>query len=293
MDFATQHLNSGSQHNTDIENSPKRSDVFGQLDRSHALHICTFVACLGGVVLSVILASMLAHKSRIRSQQRKRPINTITIETKTSSEPHDIEEGYAEHAMSCSLSDEWYGRTEVHKETADASVDLIDIRSACMPSLAKRRVHFDLSATTYHEVTPYAEVYGMHLNDFNFDKRVCPPAWCFVGDAASDSDEDQTGDCEEGFRLESQECEPAEGGPTIWEELAFDCMDQDSDQDDEQSTLSPNSESNSDVGADSGTSDDDDFASGKYFCDEDFLVDSSCNMTCQDPSVGPTPQLVG
>lgn len=51
-------------------------------------------------------------------------------------------------------------------------------------------VTFALSLNTHHEVTPYAEVYGAHPNDFNFDKRVEPPSWCFVGDAHSDSDAD-------------------------------------------------------------------------------------------------------
>jgi hypothetical protein len=44
---------------------------------------------------------------------------------------------------------------------------------------------------THHEVTPYAEVYGIHPSSFDFDKRVAPPSWCFVGDAESDSDEDE------------------------------------------------------------------------------------------------------
>jgi len=48
--------------------------------------------------------------------------------------------------------------------------------------LAKRSVQFDLEAITLHEITPYAEVYGLHPNEFNFGRdtsivRVEEPRW--------------------------------------------------------------------------------------------------------------------
>jgi hypothetical protein len=52
----------------------------------------------------------------------------------------------------------------------------------------KPRVTFDLRGNTFHEVVAYSEVYGMHPNDFHFDKRQEPPAWCIVGDAESEGD---------------------------------------------------------------------------------------------------------
>lgn len=35
---------------------------------------------------------------------------------------------------------------------------------------ARRRVRFDLEAATLHEITPYAEIYGVHPRLFDFDK---------------------------------------------------------------------------------------------------------------------------
>eukprot|EP00443_Scrippsiella_acuminata_P025555 CAMPEP_0115280022 /NCGR_PEP_ID=MMETSP0270-20121206/58571_1 /TAXON_ID=71861 /ORGANISM="Scrippsiella trochoidea, Strain CCMP3099" /LENGTH=219 /DNA_ID=CAMNT_0002696741 /DNA_START=68 /DNA_END=724 /DNA_ORIENTATION=- len=61
-----------------------------------------------------------------------------------------------------------------------------------------RRVHFDLSQSTEHEITPYAEVYGVHPRDFNFARGRYAPAACFVdphappeGGCSSDSDDDE------------------------------------------------------------------------------------------------------
>ena len=54
---------------------------------------------------------------------------------------------------------------------------------------APRRVHFDLSVTTTHDITPYSEVYGIHPRDVNFARGRCPPAACLADpDVAADSD---------------------------------------------------------------------------------------------------------
>jgi len=66
---------------------------------------------------------------------------------------------------------------------------------------APRRVQFDLSQKTEHEITPYAEVYGVHPRDFNFARGRYAPAACFVdphapphGGCSSDSDEEDEDD---------------------------------------------------------------------------------------------------
>lgn len=43
-----------------------------------------------------------------------------------------------------------------------------------------RRVHFDLTKCTEHEVTPYSEVYGIHPRDFDFGRGLPAPVPCFV-----------------------------------------------------------------------------------------------------------------
>lgn len=43
-----------------------------------------------------------------------------------------------------------------------------------------RHVKFDLSRSTVHEITPYAEVYGVHPRDFNFGRGLPAPAPCLV-----------------------------------------------------------------------------------------------------------------
>mmetsp|Transcript_40194 Transcript_40194/g.116072 ORF Transcript_40194/g.116072 Transcript_40194/m.116072 type:complete len:257 (+) Transcript_40194:92-862(+) len=57
------------------------------------------------------------------------------------------------------------------------------------------RVSFDLGKCTVHEVTPYAEVYGVHPRDFNFARGRRAPAACIAdtrcaSDDWSDSDEE-------------------------------------------------------------------------------------------------------
>mmetsp|Transcript_89461 Transcript_89461/g.193659 ORF Transcript_89461/g.193659 Transcript_89461/m.193659 type:complete len:230 (+) Transcript_89461:50-739(+) len=42
-----------------------------------------------------------------------------------------------------------------------------------------RRVRFDLGKVTHHEITPYAEVYGVHPSRFNFGKGLPAPTACF------------------------------------------------------------------------------------------------------------------
>lgn len=54
--------------------------------------------------------------------------------------------------------------------------------------MTKPRVTFNLGANTTHQVVAYSEVYGLHPNDFHFDKRQAPPSWCFVGDVDSEGD---------------------------------------------------------------------------------------------------------
>lgn len=70
-----------------------------------------------------------------------------------------------------------------------------------------RRVHFDLTKLTEHEITPYSEVYnGVHPRDFNFGKGLPAPFTCFVDPRAkalpawrgvngydSDDEEDEDG----------------------------------------------------------------------------------------------------
>jgi len=71
----------------------------------------------------------------------------------------------------------------------------------------QQRVQFDLSKKTEHEVTPYAEVYGVHPRDFDFGVvrrgrragRAPPDAWRFVdpaggGNAGAESDSDDDED---------------------------------------------------------------------------------------------------
>jgi len=60
-----------------------------------------------------------------------------------------------------------------------------------------RQVVFDLSKITQHEITPYAEVYGVHPRDFNFARGRYAPTACFSdpdepprGGCSSDSDDD-------------------------------------------------------------------------------------------------------
>lgn len=49
------------------------------------------------------------------------------------------------------------------------------------PLVAERRVRFDLEPASVHEVTPYAELYGVHPRDFVFGKGHCMiPAFNFV-----------------------------------------------------------------------------------------------------------------
>lgn len=47
-----------------------------------------------------------------------------------------------------------------------------------------RHVKFDLARSTVHEITPYAEVYGVHPRDFHFGKGLPAPAPCFVDPGA-------------------------------------------------------------------------------------------------------------
>jgi len=42
-----------------------------------------------------------------------------------------------------------------------------------VPPGRTRRVSFDLEAGTQHEVTPYAEIYGLHPNFFLFERNDC------------------------------------------------------------------------------------------------------------------------
>jgi len=130
-------------------------------------------------------------------------------------------------------------------------------------------VTFALSLNTHHEVTPYAEVYGTHPNDFNFDKRVEPPSWCFVGDVHSDSDADDHEEIETKETYYTPSCRQmtitssGELRPTCpWELPKADHgRNHDAEQDaldDERDTQSPDSsEVNSDGSADSNMGDED------------------------------------
>lgn len=102
---------------------------------------------------------------------------------------------------------------------------------SCMPhglaerSAALRRwqrsVRFDLEATTVHEITPYAEIYGLHPREFVFDRHFfMVPAVGFVSlrgaaaaAAATGSEEDEEGESEE-------EEESDEDGEGVWYEVS-------------------------------------------------------------------------
>jgi len=124
--------------------------------------------------------------------------------------------------------------------------------------------------TTHHEVTPYAEVYGTHPSNFDFDKRVEPPSWCFVGDADSDSDADDHEENETRETYSTSSCRQvtiANAGDLLstcpWELRKADHRrNHDAEQDasdDDQDTQSPDSsEVNSDGSADSNMGDEDD-----------------------------------
>jgi len=50
-----------------------------------------------------------------------------------------------------------------------------------VPLPVERRVRFDLEPASVHEVTPYAELYGVHPRDFVFGRGHCMiPAFNFV-----------------------------------------------------------------------------------------------------------------
>lgn len=55
----------------------------------------------------------------------------------------------------------------------DVGVDTGDVssRSKAQAPPPRRRAHFDLSANTEHDVTPYSEVYGIHPRDFHFGQN--------------------------------------------------------------------------------------------------------------------------
>uniref|UniRef100_A0A7S4SF67 Uncharacterized protein n=1 Tax=Alexandrium monilatum TaxID=311494 RepID=A0A7S4SF67_9DINO len=60
------------------------------------------------------------------------------------------------------------------------------------------RVSFDLGKCTVHEVTPYAEVYGVHPREFNFARGRPAPAACFADvRTSSQGAEDDGSDSEE------------------------------------------------------------------------------------------------
>mmetsp|Transcript_69337 Transcript_69337/g.123507 ORF Transcript_69337/g.123507 Transcript_69337/m.123507 type:complete len:198 (-) Transcript_69337:77-670(-) len=96
---------------------------------------------------------------------------------------------------------------------------LPEVGSACAPSataaptsvaatapLARHKsVRFELDLSTLHEITPYAEIYGLHPREFNFDRsyHMVPafafnPQACFAEadseDCAEDSDDDDDQD---------------------------------------------------------------------------------------------------
>jgi hypothetical protein len=54
----------------------------------------------------------------------------------------------------------------------------------------KQKVRFNLRANTYHDVTPYSEVYGIHPRELYFHKYDKEPSWSFIADPdAEDVDE--------------------------------------------------------------------------------------------------------
>lgn len=76
------------------------------------------------------------------------------------------------------------------------AVEVVDGPSVGRRSGGRNRVSFDLSKITTHEITPYAEVYGVHPRDFVLtlvDARLCMDiSGCDSGDEhTSDSDDDE------------------------------------------------------------------------------------------------------
>jgi len=128
-------------------------------------------------------------------------------------------------------------------------------------------VTFALSLNTHHEVTPYAEVYGTHPNNFNFDKHVEPPSWCFVTDERSDSDTEDENETEATEKYSTPPCRQMTATSGAWEPPKADHGGNHDAQhdasDDEQDTQSPDSsEVNSDGSADSNMGDEDEFGHG-------------------------------
>lgn len=84
---------------------------------------------------------------------------------------------------------------------ATATGSLTGVHRSRRPLSISKRVHFDLSKTTEHEITPYSEVYELHPRDFNFARGRYAPTACFVdprpalrGGCSSDSSDDDDDD---------------------------------------------------------------------------------------------------
>jgi len=67
----------------------------------------------------------------------------------------------------------------------------------------KPLVQFDDAATTIHEIVPYAEIFGIHPNDFVFDKEynMLPD----IAEADSDSDVDEFEDFDVEYVVNSEQ----------------------------------------------------------------------------------------
>lgn len=77
----------------------------------------------------------------------------------------------------------------------------LELASAECPPYCGKRVRFDLSATSFHEVTPYAEIYGAHPRTFVFDvdSEMIPAArGGFVRASVEEADDDSDSSDEDG-----------------------------------------------------------------------------------------------
>lgn len=91
-----------------------------------------------------------------------------------------------EEPLSTSSSMYTLARAFLNASAADVA------KTAVQEKACKRRVSFDFQGITYHDVTPYSEVYGVHPRELCFHKYDTEPSWSFIADPdAADVDESE------------------------------------------------------------------------------------------------------
>jgi len=78
------------------------------------------------------------------------------------------------------------------------------------PRSRSRSVSFDSEAASEHEVTPYAEIYGLHPNDFLFERNDCILLLSGVESGSYSTDQPESSD--EESAEDEEECEMDEMG---------------------------------------------------------------------------------